>query len=74
MPLAHKIPFVSRFEVGKVLGTPTGEQSPYYWQAEFWFESVEQVQAAFGSEGGRAASGDIPNFATGGVTMFLAES
>jgi uncharacterized protein (TIGR02118 family) len=74
MPLAQQIPNMRRVEVGRVLGTPTGERADYYRQAEFWFESVEQLQASMGSEQGRAAANDLANFATGGVTLFIAEA
>jgi hypothetical protein len=34
---------------------------------------VEALQAGLGSDEGQAAVNDIPNFATGGVTIFFAE-
>lgn len=74
IPLAQKIPDVQRFEAGKVLGSPTGEKAPYYYAAELWYNSMEQLQASMGSEAGRAATDDLPKFATGGVTVFIAES
>lgn len=37
------------------------------------FEDMDALQAGFGSEQGQAAVNDIPNFATGGVTIFFAE-
>jgi hypothetical protein len=36
-------------------------------------EDMDALQAGFGSEQGQAAVNDIPNFATGGVTIFFAE-
>ena len=74
IPIAQKIPDVQKFEAGKVLGTPSGDKAPYYYQAELWFTSMEQLQASFASEGGRAATDDLPKFATGGVTIFIAEA
>jgi uncharacterized protein (TIGR02118 family) len=41
--------------------------------AELTFEDMDALQAGFGSEDGQAAANDIPNFATGGVTIFFAE-
>ena len=35
--------------------------------------SARALQAGLGSEQGQAAVNDIPNFATGGVTIFLPE-
>lgn len=74
MPIAQRIPNIRRFEAGKVLGTPTGEAAPYYWQAEFWFENLDQLRASRASEQGRATTDDLANFATGGVTVFVAEA
>jgi hypothetical protein len=34
---------------------------------------MDSLQAGMGSEKGRAAVDDIPKFATGGATMFIAE-
>ncbi len=45
---------------------------PYYLIAELSFDSTEDLQAGMGSAEGQAAAADVPNFATGGVTMFLA--
>ena len=36
-------------------------------------EDMDALQAGVGSEEGQAAVNDIPNFATGGVTIFVAE-
>jgi hypothetical protein len=34
---------------------------------------MDALDAGFGSEDGQAAVNDIPNFATGGVTIYFAE-
>ena len=34
---------------------------------------MDALQAGFGSDEGQAAANDLPNFATGGVTIFFAE-
>jgi uncharacterized protein (TIGR02118 family) len=73
VPLVEKIPDMRRFEAGKVLGTPDGSAAPYYFMAELWFDSTEALQAAMGSAEGQAAGGDVPNFATGGATLMIAE-
>jgi uncharacterized protein (TIGR02118 family) len=72
MPLAEKIPNVQRFEAGRVAAADDGEP-PYHRIAELWFESAEQMQESLASPEGSAAAGDIPNFATGGATMFVSE-
>ena len=74
VPLVEKIPNLRQFEAGKVIATPDGSEPPYYWIAEFWFESVEQLQSSLGSSEGQAAAEDIQNFATGGATLFISET
>src|SRR5215211_5606783 len=46
---------------------------PYQRMAELTFEDMDALQAGLGSGEGQAAVSDIPNFATGGVTIFFAE-
>jgi uncharacterized protein (TIGR02118 family) len=72
--LAQKIPGLRRFEHGKVLGTPDGSPAPYYLIAELWFDGPEQFQAGLESPEGQETAADVPKFATGGVTMMLAEA
>src|SRR3954447_4685113 len=72
-PLAEKIPNLRRFEHGKVLGSPDGAPAPYYFLAELYFDSADDLQAGMGSPEGQAAGGDVANFATGGVTLMIAE-
>lgn len=74
MPIAERIPNLRRVELGKVLGTPAGGPAPYYRQAELWFDDLDQLREGMGSEQGRAAANDLANFATGGVTSFIAEA
>jgi hypothetical protein len=56
---------------------PLAEAIPYpgaYQRiAELTFADMDALQAGLGSEEGQAAVNDIPNFATGGVTIFFAE-
>ena len=73
LPIAAKIPNMQRFEAGQVLATPDGGETPYHRIAEIWFDDIDQLQKSMGSEEGQAATGDIPNFATGGVTVFISE-
>jgi uncharacterized protein (TIGR02118 family) len=71
--LALKIPGLQRFEAGRGFATPDGSAVPYQRIAELTFDDMDALEAGFGSEEGQAAVGDIPNFATGGVTIFYAE-
>jgi len=71
--LALNIPGLQRFEAARGVATPDGSAVPYQRIAELTFEDMDALQAGFGSEEGQAAVNDIPNFATGGVTVFFAE-
>lgn len=71
--LALAIPGLQRFEAAQATATPDGSAVPYQRIAELTFEDMDALQAALGSDEGQAAVADIPNFATGGVTIFFAE-
>ena len=73
IPIAENIPDVKHFESGRLLATPDGEDPQYHRIAELWFESADQLQKSMGSPEGLAATGDISNFATRGVTSFISE-
>jgi uncharacterized protein (TIGR02118 family) len=73
VPLVEKIPNLRRFEVGKVLGTPDGAPAPFYYLAELWFDSAEELAAAMSTQQGQAAGADVASFATGGATLMIAQ-
>jgi uncharacterized protein (TIGR02118 family) len=70
-PLAEKIPGMSSFTY-RHTASLDGTQPPYYLIAELSWPSQEAMGAALGSAEAQAATADVPNFATGGVTMFIA--
>jgi uncharacterized protein (TIGR02118 family) len=72
-PLAKAMPGLQRFEAAQAVATPDGSAVPYQRIAELTFEDMDALQAGLGSDEGQAAVDDIPNFATGGVTIFFAE-
>lgn len=71
-PLADKIPGVRQWHAGKC-ATPDGSKPPYYLVAELVFDSKQALEAGLASPEGQAAAADIDSFATGGVTMFIAD-
>lgn len=73
VPLVDKLPDLVRFEQAKVVGSLTGDKPDYYLIAELYYDSMEKLQASMGSAEGRATVGDVPTFATGGATGFIAE-
>lgn len=72
VPLAQKIPGVTRLEAGKV-STVDGSDSPYYLMAQLWFEDMASFGAGMGSPEGTAAAADVATFASGGATMLISE-
>ncbi len=73
MPLVAKMTGYRRAEAAKVVGTPDGSPPTYYRIFEFWFDSLEDLQASFGSPEGQAVVADVANFATGGITILISE-
>jgi uncharacterized protein (TIGR02118 family) len=74
VPLVDKIPNLKRFEHGKVLGTPDGTPAPYYYLAELWFDTPEDLQGGMGAPEGQAAGADVATFASGGAALMIAEA
>lgn len=73
LPIAGQIGGVAKVEIAKFVGTPDGSQASQYRMAEVYFDSMESLQKNMGSPEGVAAVSDIPNFATGGVDVSVAE-
>ena len=71
--LATAVPGLRRFEAARGVATPDGTEVPYQRIAELTFDDVKALQAGIASDQGQAAVRDIPNFATGGVTIFIAD-
>ncbi|HEY3813035.1 MAG TPA: EthD family reductase [Caulobacteraceae bacterium] len=70
-PLAKTIPGLRKFETSHgAIGTPQGP-SDYHLIAILHFDDVAAIQAAFASPEGRAAAGDLPNFASGGAELLI---
>ena len=72
-PLVLKMPGLKGFTKGKSTTTDPNEKSPYYLIANLYLDSIEAFQVTMGSPEGQAAVADIPNFASGGVTILLSE-
>ena len=54
--------------------SPDGAAAPYYLIATLSFASRAAVQAALASPEGAKTVGDLANFATGGVDVFIADT
>jgi uncharacterized protein (TIGR02118 family) len=74
IPLAKKMPGLRKYQVSRgPVATPAGP-SGIHLIATLTFDSMAAIQNAFGSAEGRAAAGDVPNFATGGADILLFDS
>lgn len=71
-PLTLKMPGLRKMEVSRVTGAPMGD-SEYYLMAEMYFDDAAALQAAMGSDEGKAAARDLMGFAGDIVTMFIAD-
>jgi uncharacterized protein (TIGR02118 family) len=71
--LARAVPGLRRFEAARGVATPDGGDLPYQRIAELTFDDLDALQAGIASDQGRATVDDIRNFASGGVTLFIAE-
>jgi uncharacterized protein (TIGR02118 family) len=70
-PLAKKIPGVRTYTVSTgTVATPAGP-SPYHLIAELTFDSMAALQQGLGSPEGKAAAGDLANFAQAGVDLLM---
>ena len=54
-------------------GSPDGGEPPYYRIFEGYFEDMDSLQAGMSTPEGQAPPADLPNFATGGATIFISE-
>lgn len=74
VPLAKKLPGLRKYEVSSgVVASPAGA-SGFHLIATLKFDSVSAIQAAFASPEGKAAAGDLSNFATGGADLIMFDS
>ena len=71
IPLAKKLPGLTKYAVSTgPVGSPAGP-SGVHLVAILSFNSVADIQAAFGSAEGKAAAGDVPKFASGGADLLI---
>jgi uncharacterized protein (TIGR02118 family) len=73
LPLTEEVTQIRRREVAKIMGTPDGGPAPYYVSTEYYFECMDDLQAAFTSEAGGHLNEDLGNFAGAGFTVFVSQ-
>jgi uncharacterized protein (TIGR02118 family) len=72
-PLAKKVPGVKAYRISKgPVSTPAGA-SNIHLVATLTFDSLAALQTGLGSPEGAAAAGDLGNFASGGVDLYMFE-
>lgn len=71
LPIAAKIGGVTRLELTQFKPGPGGSKPSFYRMAEIYFQSASRLESELASKEGQAAVADLPNFATGGVTMLI---
>ena len=73
LPLAAKIPHVSKIGLGKVAGMADGSPAPYHRIAELYFQDEATLNKALASDDGQKAARHAVEIATGGVDMIVVE-
>lgn len=73
IPIAKQIPGLRRYTVNAGPVQALAGSAPYV-VAILEFDSIADLKAALASPEGRAAAADLPNFATGGVTLLVYEA
>jgi uncharacterized protein (TIGR02118 family) len=68
IPLVAKMPGLRGYRYGFDVAAGEGA-SPYFCVFEADFDDAAAMGAARGSTEGQAVSGDVPNYATGGVVV-----
>ena|ERR687891_637816 len=70
-PIVSRYPKVRDIRLTKVAGV-AGRAAPYYLMVEMAFDSYEDLNEALSSEAGAESARDLRNFASAGVTLFVA--
>lgn len=71
IPIANKMKFQKYTITGNIVRY-MGDNVPFFI-ASIDFESLEAIDAQLNSPAGKAAAADVPNYATGGVTLIAYE-
>ena len=73
IPIAQKIPNVTRAELSKVFPKEDGSPTPAYRTADLYFDSYDSACAAVATPEGQAAIKDALHVGTGGVKFLLCD-
>jgi uncharacterized protein (TIGR02118 family) len=71
VPLAKKLPGLTRYDVSKGTVVSPAGASGIYLVATLYFDSLDAINAAFASAEGKVCAGDLANFADGGADLYF---
>jgi len=71
-PLVQAIPGLVRFEGARMVAAPDGGEQTYHRIAELYFDDAAALEAALGSDQGKATGADYRQIAPPGSRMFVA--
>jgi uncharacterized protein (TIGR02118 family) len=74
VPLAKKIPGLQKYEISTGPVKLLGGESPYHLVAVLHFASSEALMQGLGTPEGKAAAGDLGNFAQAGAELLVMDS
>jgi uncharacterized protein (TIGR02118 family) len=74
MPLVQRVPGVRNIRFGRVLRAADGGHPPYFLVSDVYFDDEDALERALDSPEMAAAFADVPNFATGGVSIMICEA
>jgi len=70
-PIVQRYPNLRDLRLTRPLGV-AGRPAPFHLMAEMYFDTPADLDAALMSEAGAASARDLRNFASAGVSMFIA--
>lgn len=71
MPLVAQVPGLLRDETGQFTAAADGGEQTFYRMAELYFADLDAMNAAFGSDEGKATAADFQEIAPTGSRMFV---
>lgn len=74
VPLVARLPGLQRTETCRIISALDGGEQTFYRVTELYFEDQAAMEAAFGSDEGKATSRDYRQIAPPGSRMFAAEA
>jgi uncharacterized protein (TIGR02118 family) len=72
VPLVDRIPGLQRAETARFVAAADSGEHTYYRSAELYFADQGALEAAFGSDEGKATAADYQSIAPPGSRMFVA--